>query len=406
MKRTLIGTLLLAVALTAAAHEDHAGHGAAKPDVGKMWLDMLKKPALSPSAAFDADGRLWLAAVKDGFLLVSRSDDKGKTFGTPVAINRVAENIAADGENRPKIVLGNNGAVYVSYTTSLDKPFTGNVRFARSLDGGRHFSDPITVNDNLNIITHRFEALAVNDKGQVFLAWLDKRDQAAAAKKGEKYTGAALYAAVSDDGGASFHPNFKLADHSCECCRVAMGMDRDGVPVVFWRQVFGQNVRDHALVRLDGKSQPVRVSYGNWETDSCPHHGPSLSIATDGVYHLAWFDNAPARRGLFYARSADQGKTFSAPLAFGNLDAQPAHPFVLATGGTVVIAWKEFDGERSLVRAMRSADGGATWSAPRQLASTAGGSDHPLLIADKERVYLLWNTLREGVQFIPAGAAD
>lgn len=406
MKRSLIATLLLAVAVTAAAHEDHASHGAAKPDAGKMWQDTLKKPALSPSAAFDTEGALWLAAVKDGFLLVSRSDDKGKSFGAPVKVNRVAEHIAADGENRPKIVLGKNGNIYVSYTASLEKPYTGNVRFARSQDGGKQFSEPVTVNDNLDVITHRFEALGVNDKGQVYLAWLDKRDGAAAAKKGGKYTGAALYAAVSDDGGATFRPNFKLADNTCECCRVAMDMDRDGVPVVFWRHIFGKNVRDHALARLDGKSEPVRVSYDGWETDSCPHHGPSISIGADGVYHLVWFDNAPTKRGLFYASWGAQGGSFSSPFAFGDLEAQPAHPYVLAAHGRVTIAWKEFDGERSVIHAIDSADNGATWSARRKLAASAGASDHPLLIADKTQTFLLWNTVREGLQLIPvAGEA-
>ena len=401
MKRSAIAALLLAAVFPASAHEDHAGHGSAKPDGGKMWQDALKKPALSASAAFDAEGRLWLAAAKEGFLLVSRSDDKGKTFATPVAVNRVAEHIAADGENRPKIVLGRNGTVYVSYTASLDKPYTGNVRFARSLDGGKQFSEPVTVNDNLDVITHRFEALQVNDQGQVYLAWLDKRD---AAKQGSGYKGAAVYAAVSDDGGATFRPNLKLADHSCECCRVAMDMDRDGVPVVFWRHIFGNNVRDHALLRLDGKSAPVRVSYDGWETDSCPHHGPSISIGADGAYHLVWFDNAAAKRGLFYARSTDQGKTFSAPLTFGDLDAQPAHPYVLAANGRVTIVWKEFDGERSAIYAIDSADNGASWSARRKLAATAGGSDHPLLIADKAQTYLSWNTVREGLLVIPVAA--
>jgi hypothetical protein len=401
MKRTLLGTLLLTLVLTAAAHEDHASHGGAKPDVGKMWQDMLKKPALSPSAAFDAEGTLWLAEVKDGFLLVSRSNDKGKSLVAPVEVNRVAEHIAADGENRPKIVIGKNGAVYVSYTASLDKPFTGNVRFSRSLDGGKHFSEPVTVNDNRDVITHRFEALGVNDRGQVYLAWLDKRD---AAKQGSSYKGAAVYAAVSDDGGATFRPNLKLADHSCECCRVAMAMDRDGVPVVFWRHIFGNNVRDHALLRLDGKSEAERVSYDNWETDSCPHHGPSISIGADGAYHLVWFDNAPAKHGLFYARREAQGGKFSTPLAFGDLDAQPAHPFVLAANGHVTIVWKEFDGERSEIYAIDSTDNGASWSARRKLAATAGGSDHPLLIANQIRTYLFWNTVREGLQVIPVTA--
>ena len=80
-------------------------------------------------------------------------------------------------------------------------------------------------------------------------------------------------------------------------------MDNDDTPVIFWRHIYGKNERDHAMLRLDGKSSPIRVSHDRWEVDACPHHGGALSIAPDGVYHFVWFDNAPERHGLFYASS-------------------------------------------------------------------------------------------------------
>jgi len=83
---------------------------------------------------------------------------------------------------------------------------TGDIRFSRSSDGGRSFSTPVTVNDNREIISHRFDAMTVNAKGQVFIAWLDKRDLSEARKAGKEYAGAALYYAMSDDGGQALPP--------------------------------------------------------------------------------------------------------------------------------------------------------------------------------------------------------
>jgi hypothetical protein len=91
----------------------------------------------------------------------------------------------------------------------------------------------------------------------------------------------------------------------------------------------------------------------------------------------------------------------SQPMSFGNYEAQAGHASVLAAGGQVVLAWKEFDGERATVRAMLSADGGRNWNAARPLADTQGASDHPLLIADGASVYLSWNTAREGYRLLP-----
>lgn len=50
------------------------------------------------------------------------------------------EPISADGENRPKLAFGTKGEIYVAYTKPLSKAYTGEIRFARSVDGGRIFS--------------------------------------------------------------------------------------------------------------------------------------------------------------------------------------------------------------------------------------------------------------------------
>jgi hypothetical protein len=403
MNKILLALLLVATGLGLAQAETQPVPKQPH-DMAKMWQTSLARQPLAVTATFDTKGRLWLASVKDGHVAVSHSDDLGKTYSTPVLVNSEREYIAADGENRPKILVAGNGNVYVSYTQPLETPFSGNVRFSRSVDGGKSFSAPLSVNDNRDPITHRFDAMGVNDRGQVYIAWLDKRDAVATNKKGEKYSGIAVYYAVSDDEGKSFQPNVKVADHTCECCRIAMAVDTDGYPVIAWRHIYDTNIRDHALVKLDGKMAPVRLSHENWNIAACPHHGPSLSIAPDGTYHATWFSNAPERHGLFYAHSADQGKTFSTPLNFGNFEAQPAHPYVLSLGSRVYLAWKEFDGESTGIFGMHSGDGGKSWSAPKKLASTSDVSDWPLLIGENSRVYLSWNAKNEGYRLIEISA--
>ena len=61
-----------------------------------------------------------------------------------------------------------------------------------------------------------------------------------------------------------------------------------------------------------------RVSNDDWQISACPHHGPSLSISPAGTYHVAWYTNGKARKGLFYARSDDEG---------GLLQSASARPF-------------------------------------------------------------------------------
>ncbi len=379
-----------------------AAERAKSHDMSKMWQSSLAKQQLSTSAIFDERGTLWLAQVQDGFVLVSHSEDQGKSFSSAVKVNTEPEHVAASGETRPKILLAKNGNIYISYTQSLDIPYAGNIRFSRSVDGGKSFSAPFTVNDNLDAITHRFEAMGLNARGEIYLAWLDKRDAVAAKNKGEQYSGISVYYAKSDDEGKSFQTNIRAAEHTCECCRVAMAIDKEGTPVIVWRHIFGKNIRDHGLTKLSGKVDETtvqRVTFDNWEVEACPHHGPALSIAGD-VYHMAWFNHGPEHSGLFYAHSADGGKTFSDPLTIGSSPNQAGHAAVLSIGKNVYLAWKEFDGEASAIKTMRSNDGGASWGAVQKIAETHDMSDHPLLIANHDQVYLSWSTLLEGYRLI------
>jgi hypothetical protein len=344
---------------------------------------------------FDSNHRLWRAAASGDHVVVSYSDDEARTFSTPVRVNAQPERIAADGDNRPKIAVAPDGTIHVTYTAHLSQPYAGNIRLSRSTDAGRTFSPPVTVNDNGDPISHRFESIILAPNGRLHIVWIDKRDQAAA---GQDYAGAALYYAESDDG-AQVGANRKVIDHSCECCRIALALDRDDTPVIAWRQIFGEKTRDHALQRLDGRSPVIRVAEDNWNIDACPHQGPALAISESGTYHVAWFTNSATRQGLYYARATDRS-TFSEPFVFGNGQAQPAHPALLAVGDHIYLAWKEFDGKQATVRAMLSTDDGAQWSTPWTVATAAGGSDHPQLVRNGESAFLSWNAQREGYRLV------
>lgn len=386
----LAGCLLAA---GAAAH-DHGAHEAPQRDFSKMWQERLEKaPRLAVAATFDASGRLWLARTIGKQLQVSHSDDAGGHFSEPVAVNPVPELISADGEARPQIaVVGQR--VYLSWTQALPQAFAGHIRFAVSDDGGRRFSEPLTVNDNRDPITHRFNAMLADQQG-VTIAWIDKRD----GNGQPEYRGAAIYTARSSDGGRTFAANRKLADHSCECCRIGLAADGDGTPVVFWRHIFGRNVRDMAIARL---GEPVRrASQDGWEIAACPHHGGAIAVDAKGGRHLAWFTGAAGSPGLHYRRI--DGERMTVPMPFGDLDAQAGHPVVAVVQEEVHLAWREFDGRENRVMTMRSADRGQTWSKPAAIASTAGAADDPLLITGRGGIWLIWNTADAGLKVVRSG---
>ena len=344
---------------------------------------------LGASAAFDHRGHLLAVHRWQGRLVLQRSPDLGRTWSPPQPVLAVEEPVAADGDARPRVATGPGDEVYVTWTRPLRRPYTGEVRFARSGDGGARFDPPLTVHTDRQEITHRFDALAVAG-GVVHVAWIDKRDQERARREGRPSRGAAIYAAASRDGGRSFGPDFQVAEASCECCRIALLADADGSATALWRHVFEPDVRDHALARwqADGRVEWVRrATFEGWRVDACPHHGPSLARGADGVLHAVWFTLAPEAPGVHYGRLRDgavEGRT-----AVG--DESAAHADVAAAGRRVAVVWKSFDGERTRLHVMRSDDGGQHWQT-QALAATTEASAQPLVLARDGRFHVFWHT--------------
>ncbi|MDH5650125.1 MAG: glycoside hydrolase, partial [Gammaproteobacteria bacterium] len=156
--------------------------------------------ASAASARFGPDGRLWLVWAQAGHVYVSSSSDQGKTFKSTAMVNKKPEAIAAKGENRPKIVISREQRVFVSWTQKTKARYSGHIRFSYS-SNGKEFSKPVTINDHLAETSHRFDSLGISERGEIFVTWLDKRDRMEAEAAGQTYVGAALYYAVSHDGG-------------------------------------------------------------------------------------------------------------------------------------------------------------------------------------------------------------
>jgi len=371
------------VCLIACAAFADEGHDNRNP------VSILNPPAeLGASAVFAPDGSLWAASKEGGHVVVRRSADRGLSWSVAQRVNRVAEAVAADGDSRPKIAIGVQGDLYVTWTKPLSRPYTGDVRFSRSLDGGQHFDAPLTVHTDRQEITHRFDALAVNAEGKVFVAWIDKRDIETARKLRRDYPGAAVYVAISSDRGASFAGDRRIADHSCECCRIALLPRPDGSVLALWRHVFPPNVRDHALakIRPDGSADMLqRATFDNWRIDACPHHGPGLAADASGQLHAVWFSGG-SRSGVFYGRLGD-GRIGGQRRVGGD---GAAHADIAADGRRILIVWKQFDGQQTQLRAEVSDDHGVSWQ-PHLLATTAQATDQPRALFHDGRFLVFWH---------------
>jgi hypothetical protein len=398
-----IGASVLCAAGTVMAQMSH--HHGAESD--PKCADTSLACATQVTPTFAKDRTLWIAWAANKVVSVAHSSDLGHTFSTPVAVNAEPLNLDWGPDSRPNIAVDTDGRVFVAFARFKDEKFNGQVFYSRSTDSGRSFAPPTPITTNAE--SQRFQALALDADGSLFAAWLDKRNRVPAAERGEKYVGAGLAFAWSRDQGATFSESRIAFDNTCECCRIGVAFAGAGRPVVVFRNVFDKTVRDHAVVTFADPQTPGpirRVSVDDWKTDVCPHQGPTLAVGPDGSYHVAWFTNGAARKGLFYASSSDRGQTFSEPMPIGNPARNPARPFLLAANNTLWLVWKEFDGEHTTVPVMESKDDGRTWSEPKIVAQTSDVSDHPLLVSNGPQVFLSWQTRAEGYRLLPLEAGE
>ena len=145
--------------------------------------------------------------------------------------------------------------------------------------------------------------------------------------------------------------------------------------MVVFRNIFEGGIRDHAVITFNDADDPGRAApchVDDWQIAACPHHGPSLAITQSGTYHVSWFTNGKARKGLFYAYSRDGGKTSRRRCRSARRRKTRRGRYVLAGPHGLALAWKEFDGERTTVKLMMSVDDGETWCKPKSIADDVG----------------------------------
>ncbi|MBU3557258.1 exo-alpha-sialidase [Polynucleobacter sp. Ross1-W9] len=404
----LLGALLsgvLSFAAQAQMQMDHSSHmaGANPAKVSSVCQGAGLECANAATPFFTSDGKLLLSWTANGVVSVAQSADLGKSFSPPVKIAEHGKSLDAGADARPQIVADRQGNVFLAYSFFKDSNWNAQINTARSENGGNTFTAPASlVNDGSS---QRFPSVLIKPSGDIFISWIDKRLVSAAKQSGQNRLGGSIAYSFSQDGGKTFQAERFANESSCECCRIAASLDPNGNPVVAYRAIFPGGIRDQAsqVISASGAGSIRKVADDNWKTDACPHHGPSIAVSSDGTFHVAWYTQGGKRSGVFYANSSNEGLSYTKPSRVGSESANVSRPYLLALGQQVWLVWKEFDGTQSFVYLKESTDDGKTWAIPKILSSTAGYSDHPLLLAQGNHVFLSWLTRNDGYQLINIG---
>ncbi len=227
--------------------------------------------AIQPHLAATEDGTFFAVFIRNGSIECASSADKGKTWSTPV--------VAIDGKGKavggmqrgPRVAVDAKKTVYVTAPLCFDeaefakKYPTQDLYLAVSTDEGKTFSKPVQVNDVPKQAPESLHWLAAAPNGDVFVAWLDRR------QRGNSPGQDLGYVKITDQG-KKIGKNQVIPGPLCECCAPGLTVDAKGNPTLIYREG-GKNANRALLMALSTNggasfAKVARVNQGDSKVDS------------------------------------------------------------------------------------------------------------------------------------------
>jgi hypothetical protein len=246
-----------------------------------------------------------------GEIFYARSTDGGRSFSMPLNLSNTTAGAGKGRYTRDfwqngslDLARGENGHLYTAWTE-----YEGGLRFSRSTDQGRSFSDPVHIAGGEEELPAHAPALAVHGQ-TVHLVWA----------VGEKSSADIQYVR-SRDGGESFTEPQAVGRSDGPSDAPKLAVDGQGaVHLAYSESPDGPWERYHILyARMRGGEdvfEPAREI-------SVPHPGPfesanfpSLEVDGEGGVYVLWelFPDRHARpHGVGMSYSTDGGETFAPP---------------------------------------------------------------------------------------------
>lgn len=278
---------------------------------------------------------------------------------------------------------------------SADLTYSYDVVFVQSDDGGRTWSEPLRPHDDGTPTEHGFVSMYA-DNGSTGLIWLDGRKTVNEATGHPVATGMTLRAA-SINPDSAIHDQQLVDDLVCDCCQTDIAIAASGA-VAAYRNRTADEVRDiYVSRRIDGEWQPGKpIANDHWEIPGCPVNGPSI-VADGDFVAVAWFTGAGGRPAVKLAMSADSGATFSAPIEVAAGKVQGRVGLAYLGDGDVAVSWLQSSepGTHPVHARRYSADG--TPGPVRLVAPDAGAFSFPQIALSGNHLVFVWSETSDSV---------
>ncbi len=314
----------------------------------------------SPVVATDARGNWVVAwqsmgtiAGRDSDILFVHSSDVGRTWSKPAPIVKGAASDSAQ-DFHPSLVALPDGTWLAAWESSADIGGSGrdfDIHFARSTDGGRHWSEPRPLDPDAGRDRDgdRKVTLAADSKGVVVAAW-----EAFSAKGGGLGTDWDVVFSRSTDSGQTWSPSsplsrFAAEDGGAADQDVVLAADGGGLWVAAWSSTFVSGAqpgprRVWKVVSEDGGATWGEPGPLIDATGAGPERSPSVAVlaGVGFVFAAEWAAAEDKGRAPSFCVLADPRgpcPLWKPAVGIAGGEAAEGAPRVVAGGGWAALVW-------------------------------------------------------------------
>lgn len=256
------------------------------------------------------------------------------------------------------------------------------------------FSSPMQVSPGITAPGE--PQIAIDPGGNVNVVWSAQTGSATS-----------IFFSRSTDGGATFSTPLKISTDSGISSFPQIALDASGNIDVIWND----NSPGYTAVFFS-RSTDGGATFSSPTNISAPAGGflnqirSEIAVDLNGNINVGWFASGG---NIVFTRSSDGGASFSAPVTVGTGIVSPA--VVVDHTGNVLLLWEAaVSGHNPFdVFFTRSADGGVTFSSPKDISNLPDGSAYEqIAVAPDGTIDVVWNSncQNAGAFTCPAGPSS
>lgn len=174
---------------------------------------------------------------------------------------------------------------------------------------------------------------------------------------------------LDDDGGTSLSPSIAASGNNVY---LAWRVDND----IYFAKSDNSG---------DSFTEPTNLS-----SNPSNSNNPRVAASGSNVY-VAWVDGSTTTADIYLVASNNSGTSFSSQLILDDGGGRSSDPRVASSDSNAYIVWKNLISGNNEIYFSTSADGGANFSVPDNLSSTAGSSTTPAVASAGSNVYVSWS---------------